>query len=120
MQSSQQPSLTVGQGRPRRPRVGIISGYVFRVIREQHGATQDEFAERLAVSSDTIAGWESGRRPLTALPVGQMLTYRHRLMQMGTAPALLQTLERSFEADILLAGIVEEKSSAAGSPSGRW
>ncbi|MEV7929948.1 helix-turn-helix domain-containing protein [Kitasatospora sp. NPDC088264] len=118
MQSSQQPSLTVGQGRPRRPRVGIISGYVFRVIREQHGATQDEFAERLAVSSDTIAGWESGRRPLTALPVGQMLTYRHRLMQMGTAPALLQTLERSFEADILLAGIVEEKSSAAGSPLG--
>ncbi|MFE5582399.1 helix-turn-helix domain-containing protein [Kitasatospora sp. NPDC056531] len=101
-----------------RLRSGTISGYVFRVIREQHGCTQDEFAARLAVSPDTIAGWESGRRPLTAVPVGQMLVHRHRLLHMGTAPVLLQTLERAFEADILLAGALEERASMRNSPLG--
>ncbi|MEU4117948.1 helix-turn-helix domain-containing protein [Kitasatospora sp. NPDC028055] len=118
MRSSWQETLTTSQGRTSHPRFGAISGYVFRVIREQHGCTQGEFAERLAVSSDTIAGWESGRRPLTAVPVGQMLVHRHRLMQMGTAPILLQTLERAFEADILLAGALEERASTRSSPLG--
>jgi transcriptional regulator with XRE-family HTH domain len=45
--------------------MGVISGYVFRVIREQMGQTQEAVSERLRVSVDTIAGWESGRRPLT-------------------------------------------------------
>ncbi|MBD0691681.1 helix-turn-helix domain-containing protein [Streptomyces sp. CBMA123] len=118
MRSGSANSLTGSQGRSSRPRSGTISGYLFRVIREQHGCTQDEYAERLAVSPDTIAGWESGRRPLTAIPVGQMLVHRHRLMQMGTAPALLQELERAFEADILLAGVLEDRTSAHNSPLG--
>ncbi|MFF2080048.1 helix-turn-helix domain-containing protein [Kitasatospora sp. NPDC058162] len=118
MRSSSHETLTVGQGRISRVRSGAISGYVFRVIREQHGCTQDEFAECLAVSPDTIAGWESGRRPLTAVPVGQMLAHRHRLMHMGTAPVLLQTLERAFEADIILADALEDRASTCNSPLG--
>lgn len=120
MPSSPTASLTGGQGSSPRPRAGIISGYVFRVIREQLGRTQDVVAEQLRVSPDTVAGWESGRRPLTAIPVGQMLVHRHRLMQMGTSPALLQALERAMEADVLLASALDEDTPVEHSPLGAW
>jgi transcriptional regulator with XRE-family HTH domain len=113
-------TLTAGQGSPSRPRAGVISGYVFRVIREQVGHTQETMAEELHVSSDTVAGWESGRRPLTAVAVGQMLVYRHRLMQLGTAPALLQALERAMEADVLLASALDDQACVEDSPLGAW
>lgn len=103
---------------PSRPRIGLISGFVLRVIREQQGYTQEEAAERLQVSLDTIAGWETGRRPLTAVPVGQMLRHRHRLMQMGTPAVLLQAHERALEADVLLAAVLDEDTSVEESPLG--
>lgn len=120
MPSSTGPSLTGGQGSSSRARSGVISGYVFRVIREQLGHTQETVAEQLKVSADTVAGWESGRRPLTAVPVGQMLIHRHRLLQMGTAPLLLQALERAMEADVLLASALDEGTSVEESPLGAW
>lgn len=120
MQSSPPQTLTSGQGSSGRPRTGVISGYVFRVIREQQGRTQEEAAELLKVSTDTIAGWETGRRPLTAVPTGQMLMHRHRLMQMGTAPTLLQALERALEADVLLASALDEEVPVEESPLGAW
>lgn len=120
MQLSPPQTLTRGQGSSGRPRTGVISGYVFRVIREQQGRTQEEAAELLKVSTDTIAGWETGRRPLTAVPTGQMLMHRHRLMQMGTAPALLQALERALEADVLLASALDEEGPVEESPLGAW
>ena len=120
MPSSPGPDLTGSRGSPSRPRAGVISGYVFRVIREQLGHTQEAAATRLQVSPDTIAGWESGRRPLTAVPVGQMLVHRHLLMQFGTAPALLQALERAMEADVLLGSALDEQTSVEASPLGAW
>ncbi|WP_431999639.1 helix-turn-helix domain-containing protein [Streptomyces sioyaensis] len=120
MRSSSRPALTSSQGTTGRPRTGVISGYVFRVIREQLALTQEEAAEHLRVSADTIAGWESGRRPLTAVPVGQMLVHRHRLMQTGTAPALLQALDRALEADVLLAGALDDEAAVEDSPLGAW
>ncbi len=109
MRSTPRESLTVGQGMPPRSRVVSIAGYVFRVMREQLGLTQQEFAARLTVSVDTIAGWESGRRPLTAVPVGQVLMLGRWLLRLGTAPALVQTWERALEADVLLAGVLAEE-----------
>ncbi|MDX3114959.1 MULTISPECIES: helix-turn-helix transcriptional regulator [Streptomyces] len=120
MQSSSRQTLTGSQGSGGRPRTGVISGYVFRVIREQQGRTQEDIAEQLRVSADTIAGWESGRRPLTAVPIGQMLVHRHRLMHMGTAPALLQALDRALEADVLLASALDDQADVAASPLGAW
>ncbi|MEU5111727.1 helix-turn-helix domain-containing protein [Streptomyces longwoodensis] len=120
MPSTPGPTLTGPQGSPSRPRSGIIAGYVFRVIREQLGHTQETIAEHFSVSPDTIAGWESGRRPLTAVAVGQMLVYRHRLMQMGVAPSLLQALERAIEADVLLASALDEQTAPEASPLGAW
>ena len=116
MTSHSHSALTGGTGIPARPRGGVISGYVFRLIREQLGHTQDTLAERFRVSADTIAGWESGRRPLTAVPVGQMLVHRHRLMQLGTGPALLLALERAMEADVLLASALDDTVSLADNP----
>ncbi|MGF0177228.1 helix-turn-helix domain-containing protein [Streptomyces sp. Marseille-Q5077] len=113
-------TLTGGQGTPGRGRAGIISGYVFRVIREQLGHTQDSLAELFGVAPDTVAGWETGRRPLTSLPVGQMLMHRHRLMQMGTAPALLDALERAIEADTLLASALRDEVPSGPNPLGAW
>ncbi|MHC3815778.1 helix-turn-helix domain-containing protein [Streptomyces sp. DT9] len=113
-------TLTSGQGTVARSRSGIISGYVFRVIREQLGHTQDTLAEKFHVSSDTIAGWESGRRPLTAVPVGQMLMHRHQLLQLGSAPSLLAVLERAMEADVLLSGALDEDAETLDSPIGAW
>ncbi|RMB84696.1 transcriptional regulator [Streptomyces shenzhenensis] len=107
MRPSARQTLTASTARGQRPRTGLLSGYVLRVIREQHGYTQDEAAEHLKVSPDTIAGWETGRRALTAVPVAQMLGLRHTLMQMGTSPALLQALERALEADVLLASALD-------------
>lgn len=120
MTSHSHSALTGGTGIPARPRGGVISGYVFRLIREQLGHTQDTLAERFRVSADTIAGWESGRRPLTAVPVGQMLVHRHRLMQLGTGPALLLALERAMEADVLLASALDDTVSLADNPIGAW
>ncbi|MFJ9529545.1 helix-turn-helix domain-containing protein [Streptomyces cyaneofuscatus] len=113
-------SLTSGQGRTQRSRGGTVSGYVFRLIREQLGHTQDSLAEQLRISPDTVAGWESGRRPLIAVPVGQMLMYRHQLLRLGSAPALLTTLERAMEADVLLGAALDEDVPARNSPLGAW
>ncbi|MCC0096022.1 helix-turn-helix transcriptional regulator [Streptomyces flavotricini] len=113
-------TLTASQGSRARRRGGIVSGYVFRVIREQLGHTQETLAEAFAVSADTVAGWETGRRPLTSLTVGQMLVHRHRLMRMGATPALLLALEKALEADVLLAGALDDEGTPGDSPLGAW
>lgn len=98
----------------------MVSGYVFRVIREQLGHTQESFAEAFHVSTDTVAGWESGRRPLTSLAVGQMLAHRHRLLRMGASPPLLLAWDKALEADVLLASVLHDDAPANGSPLGTW
>ncbi len=118
MRPNPRQTLTGSTGTPTRPRSGLVSGYVLRVIREQLGYTQEEAAEHLQVSPDAIAGWETGRRPLTAVPVGQMLIHRHRLIQMGTPSALLQALERALEADVLLATVLDGGAAVEESPLG--
>ncbi|MFE4451279.1 helix-turn-helix domain-containing protein [Streptomyces sp. NPDC056796] len=120
MGSRSRTTLTSGQGTPHRNRGGPVSGYVFRLIREQLGHTQETLAERFRISPDTVAGWESGRRPLTAVPVGQMLLYRHQLLRLGSAPSLLLSLERAMEADVLLAGTLDEETPAEHGPIGAW
>lgn len=112
---------TGSQGKPGRHRGGVVSGYVFRLIREQLCLTQDQLAEQFGVSLDTVAGWESGRRPLTSIPVGQMLITRHRLIRLGAAPALLLALERAMEADVLLASALDDEQPPPDTdPFGAW
>ncbi|WP_338671818.1 helix-turn-helix transcriptional regulator [Streptomyces sp. SCSIO 30461] len=119
MGSSNRSTPTNGQGTAAR-QGGIVSGYVLRLVREQLGYIQETLAERLRVAADTIAGWESGRRPLTAVPVGQMLIHRHRLLQLGAAPPLLLALERAMEADVLLSSTLGGDTPAEQDPLGAW
>ncbi|WP_244375873.1 helix-turn-helix domain-containing protein [Streptomyces ficellus] len=111
---------TTSQGTATRGRGGPVSGFTFRLIREQMGHTQDSLAEQLRVSVDTIAGWESGRRSLTAVPTGQMHVQRHRLLRLGAAPPLLLILERALEADVLLSRVLDEDLALEDSPLGAW
>ncbi|GGW85251.1 helix-turn-helix domain-containing protein [Streptomyces galilaeus] len=118
MRSNPYETLTGGTGMPSGAPSGLISGYVFRVIREQQGYTREAVAEHLKVSADTVAGWETGRRPLTAVPVGQTLAHRHRLMQIGAKPALMQVLDHALQADVLLASVLDEGTLIEESPLG--
>ncbi|MFE1930052.1 helix-turn-helix domain-containing protein [Streptomyces sp. NPDC059474] len=120
MAKRQPLTLTAGQGKADRGRRGVVSGYVLRLMREQLDLTQDALAERFRVSLDTVAGWESGRRPLTAVPAGHMLVLRHRLMHLGASPMLLVGLERAMEADVLLSSALDDEVSAQDSPLGAW
>ncbi|MBT2406718.1 MULTISPECIES: helix-turn-helix domain-containing protein, partial [unclassified Streptomyces] len=120
MDSNVNRTLTRSQGIPHRSRGSIVSGYVFRVTREQLNHTQESVAEAFQVSPDTVAGWESGRRPLTSLAVGQMLVHRHRLMRMGASPTLLLALEKALEADVLLASALTDDEPTGDSPLGAW
>ncbi len=116
MQPGHRHTLTGSTGTATSARSGVISGYVMRVIREQLGFTRDEAGEHLRISPDTIAGWETGRRPLTAVPVGQMLLHRHRLISLGASALLLQALERALEADVLLSSALDEANPVTESP----
>ncbi|MGW6705772.1 helix-turn-helix domain-containing protein [Streptomyces sp. NPDC054956] len=120
MDSDPRSTLTTGRGSRPRSRAGTVSGYVFRLIREQLGHTQDSLAQAFQVSSDAVAGWESGRRPLTALSVGQSLLYRHKLMQLGAPSVLLFALEKAMEADVLLISALEDEVPTSASPLGAW
>lgn len=90
-----------------RPRRGIVSGYLLKLIRESIPASQEQLAERLGVDRGTIQGWETGRRPLTAIPVAQMTALRHRLARLGASTALIGAMDRAADADYLLAQILD-------------
>jgi transcriptional regulator with XRE-family HTH domain len=119
MPADPRKALTGGQGSFPRARSGIVCGYVLRLIRERLDLTQEQLAQRLAVAVDTIAAWETSRRPLTAVPVGQILMYRHGLLNLGASPRLMAVLDRAMEADVLLASALDEQPTAP-SPLGAW
>jgi DNA-binding transcriptional regulator YiaG len=50
-----------------RPREGLITGFLLKLIRESAGLTQEALAEHLGLDRNTVQGWESGRRSLPEL-----------------------------------------------------
>ena len=86
-----------------RRRDGLISGYVFKVIRESIGLTQEALAELLTVDKNTIQGWETGRRCLAGTQTARFSELRRRLRSMGAAAHLLSALAAAMEADYILA-----------------
>lgn len=120
MLGSSRPTPTGGKGTSRRAPGCTTAGSVFRVAREQTGHTQDTLAELLGVAVDTVAGWESGRRPLISVPVGQMLGHRALLLREGAPPPLLSVLQRALEADVLLADLLGRDLGHDDNPLGAW
>ncbi|WP_238160371.1 helix-turn-helix domain-containing protein [Kribbella pratensis] len=90
------------QGSPGTPELGIVSGYLFKLLRGSLGRTQVDLAERLAVDDNTIQGWESGRRPLSALRAADLTRLTHRLAAMGAPVAATSLLPSAVEADVFL------------------
>jgi len=84
-----------------------VSGYLFKILRESIRLTQVELAERLEVDVATVQGWESGRRPLTALRAGDLMRLRASLIRLGVQPSAFSALHDAVEADLVIADAVE-------------
>jgi transcriptional regulator with XRE-family HTH domain len=93
---------TGGGGPLARPRDGIITGYLLKLMRQSAGLSQETLAELVGVDSNTVQGWESGRRSLTGTRVATLVQLQHRLRQHGADPKLLAQVEDAAEADFVL------------------
>jgi DNA-binding XRE family transcriptional regulator len=92
-------TLTGGQGSRS---IGIVSGFVLKLARESTGLTQDKLADELAVGVHTVQGWESGRRPLSAINAGELLSLCARLTRLGAPASTGRHLLEAIEADQVL------------------
>lgn len=97
---SNRRTLRGSQGSARR--LGPVSGFLLKLLRESVGLTQVRLAEHLEVDVATVQGWESARRSLAALRVADLLWLRSRLLQCGVQPAALADLEDAIAADLLI------------------
>ncbi|ATY11380.1 XRE family transcriptional regulator [Amycolatopsis sp. AA4] len=82
--------------------MGVVSGYVLKLARESAGLTQERLAERLAVDGSTVQGWESGRRPLSAMNAGDFARLCARLPRLGAPASTGRHLRTAVEADLVL------------------
>jgi transcriptional regulator with XRE-family HTH domain len=102
---SRHRTLRGSHGSPRC--LGIVSGFLLKLIRESVGLTQVRLAEFLGVDVASVQGWESGRRSLTALRAADLVRLRSRLLRCGAASHLLATLEDAVMADLIIAEMVQ-------------
>ncbi|MBL7258164.1 helix-turn-helix domain-containing protein [Paractinoplanes lichenicola] len=82
---------------------GLIAGAVLRLARQSAALTQEKFAEILRVDITTVQGWESGRRPLSAVSAGEFLRICRRLARLGAPASTGRHLREAIEADQVLA-----------------
>jgi transcriptional regulator with XRE-family HTH domain len=97
-------TLSRSQGSEQPARQALITGSVLRLARESSTSicSQERLAELLGISVDTEAGWESGRRPLAAAKVAQVLLLKATLIRIGAAPDLVRLMDVAMEADQIL------------------
>jgi transcriptional regulator with XRE-family HTH domain len=107
-------AVRTGGGDTARPRDGIITGYLLKLIRQSAGLSQEGLAEQVGVDRNTVQGWETGRRSLTGTRVATLVELRHRLRQLGADPQLLGALEDAAEADYVLAYTLGVEPSGGG------
>lgn len=110
--TSRPATLTGGQGSRT---IGLVSGFVLKVAREATGLTQDRLAEDLAVGVHTVQGWESGRRPLSAINAGGLLSLCARLTRLGAPPSTSRHLLEAIEADQVLSTGITAGAAWSGS-----
>jgi transcriptional regulator with XRE-family HTH domain len=98
-------TLRSGQGWPRRR--AIVSGYMWKLIRESANMTQFQLAEDLRLDVTTIQAWESGRRAITALSAAELSRFRVHLIRRGVSPRLFAVLADAIEADAVIDYAIE-------------
>lgn len=106
-------TLTGGSPSARAGNFGVVSGYVFKLVREQTALSQERLAETLGVDKATVQGWESGRRPLSSVQTGRFMTLRKVFLRLGTNPVLLAMLDDALEADAVIGHAIEHRPTTA-------
>ncbi|GAA1942978.1 helix-turn-helix domain-containing protein [Kitasatospora viridis] len=89
-----------------------MTGYLFKVIREQVPRTQEELAIDLGVDKSTLQGWESGRRPLSATRAGNLVVIRRKLIHLGAPPALVDALNLAMDTDFILSEMLSDRAGS--------
>jgi transcriptional regulator with XRE-family HTH domain len=84
-----------------------VSGFLLKLVRESAGLTQVRLAELIDVDVASVQGWESGRRPLTALRAANLVRLRSRLLREGARSTLLAMLDDAIQADLIIAQMVQ-------------
>jgi transcriptional regulator with XRE-family HTH domain len=84
------------------PELGVVAGFLLKLLRGSTGLTQTELAAELAVDDSTVQGWESGRRPLSALRSTEVLRLGRALKALGAPVFGVSMLPRAIEADEFL------------------
>jgi transcriptional regulator with XRE-family HTH domain len=82
----------------------LITGYLAKLAREsvRGGCSQERLARVMGVSPDTVAGWETGRRPLAAMRAGQFVRLKSQLARLDAEPLVVQLLGIALDADQIL------------------
>ncbi|MFH9426293.1 helix-turn-helix domain-containing protein [Streptomyces sp. NPDC017529] len=84
-----------------------MTGFVLRLARESIPRTQAALAEALGVDTETVQGWETGRRPLANMRAGALLELRRRLPAVGADAVLVRWLDAAMDADRIVAAGLE-------------
>lgn len=106
---------------PRRA-VGVVTGHLFKAMRESVPLTQEQAAAALGVDKATVQGWESGRRPLTSTRAGTLRAATRTLLALGAEPRYLTFLGESLDADGLISYALEPSADVtpAAHPLSHW
>jgi DNA-binding transcriptional regulator YiaG len=87
---------------------GRVAGAVFATVRRQLGRTQEQLAEHLQVSPDTLQGWESGRKPQVNLAFSRLRQLRRALAALGSSPHQLLLWDTALHVDAILADLGQD------------
>jgi transcriptional regulator with XRE-family HTH domain len=104
-------TLTGVKGLADGPELGIVAGYLLKLLRGSLGCTQTELADLLLVDGSTVQGWESGRRPLSALRSVELLRLGRSLSGLGAPVTAVSLLPLAVQADEFLSTCIGAGSS---------
>lgn len=104
-------TLTGVKGFADGPEIGIVAGYLLKLLRGSLGCTQTELADLLLVDGSTVQGWESGRRPLSALRSVELVRLGRTLSGLGAPLTAVSLLPMAVEADEFLTTCISAAAS---------
>ncbi|WP_434598483.1 helix-turn-helix domain-containing protein [Streptomyces sp. A5-4] len=110
----------MGTGSRSRAEIGVISGFVLRMLRESIPLPQTGLAEHLGIDLGTLQGWESGRRPLGNVRTMDLLQLRRTMALLGADGVLLGWLDAAMDAERILTAVLRPLGNPADHPLAGW
>lgn len=84
---------------------GRVAGAVLAALRRDAHLTQEDLAHRIAVSPDTVQGWESGRKPLIRASYARVRHLHRALAASGVDLRLLGLWDAALNVDAMIADL---------------